>query len=121
MEEKFSYLTLHNILSPCCEDGISPAYWSKITGEDGGEMLGKSKVSRWSQTYWNWDEAKIRNAEVVLEPPAQQLRVLTALGVVVLLSSEDTCPHEVHMNSRRHAHNASNIFIPLAWRWGGHR
>lgn len=51
MEEKFSYLTIHNILSPCCEDGISPAYWSKITGEDGGEMLGKSKVSRWSQTY----------------------------------------------------------------------
>lgn len=44
--EKLSYLILNNILSPCCEDEISPAYWSKVTSEDGGEMLGKSKVSR---------------------------------------------------------------------------
>lgn len=111
MEEKFLYLTFRNILSPCCEDEIYPAYWSKITGEDGGEMLGKSKVSRWSQTCWNWDEAKIRNAEVGLEPQLGGW-VLTALGVVVLLTSEDSCPYEVHTNSLRHAHSASNI-LPL--------
>lgn len=43
---------------------------------------------------------------------AQRLRVLTALGVVVLLTYEDTCPYEVLTNSHRHTHNASNI-LPL--------